>query len=111
MTQKNFLLEIKIKIFQIICAGISDGKGIYGQNEYPNFITVVNDFHSMLMLLCISVSCILMVAIKIIGARECYNLDRHKRLKSPKSLDSILLNLVLLILSIASSVLFRFWKK
>ena len=109
MTQKIFLLEIKIKIFQIICAGISDGKGIYGQNEYPNFITVVNDFHSMLMLLCISVSFILMVAIKIVCSRECYNLD--ERFKRQKNLDSILLNLVLLMLIIASSVLFRFWKK
>ena len=110
MTQKNFLLEIKIKIFQIICAGISDGKGIYGQNEYPNFITVVNDFHSMLMLLCISVSFILMVAIKIVCSRECYNLDLQ-RFKRQKNLDSVLLNLVLLMLIIASSVLFRFWKK
>ena len=95
-------------VFQKICPGI-----VVDEEAILDFHIVVNDiFHSGFMLFGFITVGILMISIKTV-CRQIQNsiMDERNEFKTPANLDSIVLNLVILLIFITNSILFTtYWK-
>ena len=95
-------------VFQKICPGI-----VVDVEATLDFHTVVNDiFHSGFMLIGFTTVGILMISIKTV-CRQIQNsiMNDKNEFQTPANLDSIVLNLVILLILITNSILFNtYWK-
>jgi hypothetical protein len=100
--------DVCILVFQKICPGI-----VVDVEASLDFHTVVNDiFHSCFMLIGFVTVGILMISIKTV-CRQIQNsiMNERNEFKTPANLDSIVLNLVILLIFITNSILFTtYWK-
>ena len=94
-------------VFQKICPGI-----VVDEEAVLDFHTVVNDiFHSGFMLIGFITVGILMISIKTVCRQIQNSMNTNGDFRTPANLDSIVLNLVILLIFITNSILFnKYWK-